>query len=197
METIGSHGIGNDLSQVLMAARRRRVEEPIEEIGDPRVLQTCLDLLTKLKLEIEGNSFDPENGKHILAKIYGSSSAGSQLKDLFDDCVKGFIMAESKDRQFTGLEESKREFLRELENETVRLRRYPEQQAAMESNRFRQMDLESRRRGIPDSPRLDQLLRYGTTLERTFDRTLSQLERAQRMRLGQQLLPRIDVSLSS
>ena len=42
----------------------------------------------------------------------------------------------------------------------------------------------------------DLLLRYETTFERSFDRTLSQLERAQRMRSGQPVLPPINVNLS-
>ena len=40
-------------------------------------------------------------------------------------------------------------------------------------------------RNVPDSPGLDRLLRYKVSLERSFDRTLSQLERLQRMRLDQ------------
>jgi len=49
------------------------------------------------------------------------------------------------------------------------------------------------RRSIPDSHRLERLLRYEASLERAFDRTLSQLERLQRMRLGQP----VDVNLST
>jgi hypothetical protein len=182
--------------QTLMAARRRLREEPILKIGDPNVLQMCLDLLRNLKLEIETNGVNQENDKNVLTKIYGDSSEGFQLKDLFDDCVKDPMVVQSKDGVFSP-EESKHEFLKGLENEIERLCRYPGQQAARESNRMRQMNLESRRRGIPGSPRLNQLLRYWTTLERTFDRTLSQLERAQPVRLGHPVPPSINVSVSS
>ena len=55
---------------------------------------------------------------------------------------------------------------------------------------------------LPDSgtlplSRLDHLVRYETSLERAFDRTLSQLERRQQMRLGQLTLPAIKVDISS
>jgi hypothetical protein len=55
---------------------------------------------------------------------------------------------------------------------------------------------------LPDSgtlplSRLDHLVRYETSLERAFDRTLSQLERRQQMRLGQPTLPAIKVDMSS
>jgi len=51
-------------------------------------------------------------------------------------------------------------------------------------------------RNVPDGPGLDRLLRYEASLERSFDRTLSQLERLQRMRLGQPVLPKLEVSHS-
>jgi len=57
--------------------------------------------------------------------------------------------------------------------------------------------VEGVRRVVPESPALDRLLRYEVSLERSFDRTLTQLERLQRMRLGQPVPPRIDVNLSS
>ncbi len=41
----------------------------------------------------------------------------------------------------------------------------------------------------------DQLLRYEATLERAIDRTIAQLERLQRMRLGQPVPPSIDVNV--
>ena len=45
---------------------------------------------------------------------------------------------------------------------------------------------------VPEAPRLDRLLRYAASLERSFDRTLSQLERLQRIRLGQPILPKLE-----
>jgi hypothetical protein len=50
---------------------------------------------------------------------------------------------------------------------------------------------------FPDATKLDRLLRYETTLERNFDRTLSQLERLQRLRKGQPISPTVDVRLST
>jgi hypothetical protein len=43
----------------------------------------------------------------------------------------------------------------------------------------------------------DHLLRYEASLERAFDRTLSQLERIQRMRLGQAVPPPIQLSVTA
>ncbi len=51
-------------------------------------------------------------------------------------------------------------------------------------------------RELPKAPELDRLLRYEASLERSFDRTLSQLERLQRMRAGQAVPPELKVRLS-
>ena len=44
---------------------------------------------------------------------------------------------------------------------------------------------------------LDRFPRYETSIDRAFDRTLTQLERYQRMRLGQPVVPPIKVDISS
>jgi hypothetical protein len=50
---------------------------------------------------------------------------------------------------------------------------------------------------IPSQEVLDHLLRYEAHLSREFDRTMTQLERLQRMRKGQPVAPQIDVNLTS
>ena len=48
---------------------------------------------------------------------------------------------------------------------------------------------------VPGQEVADRLQRYEGSLERAFDRTLSQLERLQRLRLGQPVPPSIKVHL--
>ena len=50
---------------------------------------------------------------------------------------------------------------------------------------------------VPPQEVSDRLLRYEAHLSREFDRTLSQLERLQRMRMGQPVLPPIKLDISS
>src|SRR5207302_2381727 len=57
-------------------------------------------------------------------------------------------------------------------------------------------EIEVLRRSIPESAWMERLLRYEASLERAFDRTLAQLERVQRLRLGQPITPRLDVTIS-
>jgi hypothetical protein len=77
-----------------------------------------------------------------------------------------------------------------IDAEIVCLRR---DQVARASVQTARTQLEIVCRNAPDGPGLDRLLRYEANLERSFDRTLSQLERLQRMRLGQPVLPRVEV----
>jgi hypothetical protein len=95
--------------------------------------------------------------------------------------------------EFPTPEECKDIFLEELGKEIQRLERYRKTRASVDSER---MKLELLRRNVPDAPQLDRLLRYEASLERSFDRTLSQLERLQRMRAGQLVPPELSVRLS-
>jgi hypothetical protein len=83
-------------------------------------------------------------------------------------------------------------FLEDLKEEIKRLGRYKKEQVAVLSSK---LELESFRRNVPDTPQLDRLLRYEASLERAIDRALSQLERLQRMRKGQPVLPPIKVEI--
>jgi hypothetical protein len=57
-------------------------------------------------------------------------------------------------------------------------------------------EIEETRWLVPAKEASDRLQRYEASLERSFDRTLSQIERLQRMRLGQPVLPAIKVDVS-
>jgi hypothetical protein len=48
-----------------------------------------------------------------------------------------------------------------------------------------------------DAPRLELLLRYESSLERTFDRTLNHLDRLKRIREGQAVPPALNVNVST
>ena len=61
---------------------------------------------------------------------------------------------------------------------------------------YRTKAAEVQSRCVPASAEMDRLLRYETTLERSFDRTLSQLERAQRLRQEQPVPPELNVRVS-
>jgi len=167
----------------------------IRQIANPEALERCLELLQGLREGIEADGFDPKGDADILTKLYGEPARENWQRTLFCSYRTWSAAAESTEdsrlqRKLPKPEKCKESFLKELDDEVKRLERYKKARASVESER---MKLEALRQHVPLTPQFDHLLRYETNLERNFDRTLSQLERVQRMRLGQPVLPKLEV----
>jgi len=170
----------------------------IRGIANPEVLERCLELLKELSEEMEDDGFDPKSDSQIFAKLYGEPSQEKWQKTLFDSYETWYATAKCSEdeRQKHGYatpEQCKKSFLEELDEEIKRLERYKRTRASIEAEK---MKLEALRQHVPLTPQFHNLLRYEASLERNFDRTLSQLERLQRMRLGQPVLPKLEVQHS-
>ncbi|HET8922245.1 MAG TPA: hypothetical protein VFN26_04530 [Candidatus Acidoferrum sp.] len=173
----------------------------VSQITNPKVLEKCLDLLQRLHKEIEEGGFDEKEDKAILARLYGDSGGfggvENSLFDVYSSCVSTAnshaSAHEGGEVMFLSPAACKYKFFHFLNKEITRLQRYKKERAHIESNK---MEIEWLRANVPDASQLDRLLRYETTLQRDFDRTLSQLERLQRMRLGQPVLPKLEVQHS-
>jgi hypothetical protein len=171
----------------------------VRRIQNIEALQTCLDLLDQLKDHIAKNGFHLEGDNLILTKLYGDFTSNHWENNLVKKYLEWYGIAHAADHRreqmgLPSLEECKQSFLEELDAELKRLEHYEAEQASIESNR---MKIEALRHNVPDAPRSDRLLRCEASLERAIDRALIQLERAQRMRLGQPAAPRIDFNVSS
>jgi len=170
----------------------------IRRIANSEALDRCLELLKELRDEIEDNGFAVKSDAEILTKLYGEPSREKWQRTLFDLYETWWATAECSEekRQQHGYatpEKCKENFLEDLDAEIKRLERYKKTQASMKAEK---MKLEALRQHVPLTPQFDHLLRYEGSLERNFDRTLSQLERLQRMRLGQPVLPKLEVQHS-
>jgi len=170
----------------------------IATITNPKLLERCLDLLAGLKDGIKQDGFDPEYDKQILTKLCGEYREADWRHTLFTSYLiwLSHSLCPDKKRENKGIaspEEAKQNFLYEIELEEKRLHRVKKDRAVKESARLK---LESLSRNIPAPAEMDRLLRYGTSIDREIDRLLKQLERLQRMRLGQLLPPPIDVNVS-
>jgi hypothetical protein len=75
-------------------------------------------------------------------------------------------------------------------NEIMRLAKLHDAAAKVEAMRCEHNVAAAR---VPSQEVSDRLIRYEAHLSLEFDRTLSQLERLQRMRLGQPVLPKLEV----
>jgi len=170
----------------------------IATIANPTLLERCLELLDDLKSAIKRDGFDPEYDKKILIKLYGEYRQDDWRDTLFSSYFfwLAYALCPDEKRQIEGItspEEAKETFLTEIELEEKRLLRVKKDRAAKESARLKLVSLS---RNIPAPAEMDRLLRYGTSIDREIDRLLKQLERLQRMRLGQPLPPPIDLNVS-
>ena len=167
------------------------------KMANPRVLKRCLQLLNKLKDKFERNGFDSDSDMQILKTVYGDwKHMTSTLFDRYQKCCDAAECSENE-RKKNGsdpVEQFESDFLAALIKEIDRLNQYKKTRASIESHR---MMLESIRQNVPAAPEADRLLRYEANLERAVDRTLTQLERLQRMRLGQPVVPPIKVDISA
>jgi hypothetical protein len=168
----------------------------MQKMENPKVLGRCLDLLDELKTDIETAGFESESDEQVLTKLYGDREHWTTT--LLETYRIWSATAECSDEEraengYGSIEQCKRSVLEEIEKEILRLNQFKKAKASIESERAQ---LEALRKCVPDDPQLNRLLRYETNLGRDFDRTLAQLERIQRVRKGQPVLPPIKVELS-
>jgi hypothetical protein len=184
--------IGNEISAAL-----GDVSLLILRIANPFVLERCLDLLAELREQFKEIGFT-ESDNEILSQIYGNAYVTNLGDNLYKEYKLWLATAEAPEDEriaegYASPEECKSNVLEAIDKEIRRLKQHRKAQAAIETQR---LEVEAVRRVVPESPALDRLLRYEASLERSFDRTLSQLERLQRMRTGQIVPPELKVRVS-
>jgi hypothetical protein len=172
----------------------------VRQIANPEALQGCLDLLVHLKDGIRANGFNPDDDRLILVRLYGDHGKEEvwrkNVYHAYEYCLTLSHVPDAE-RQQKGLPSpqiSKDCFLTDLNEEIERLGEYKMEQETVLSAKAK---LESLCHNVPDAPQLDRLLRYETSLDRSFERTLNQLERLQRMRLGRPVPPSINLNINS
>ena len=166
-------------------------------INDPDVLQECIRLLSDLKRGIETRGVSLQRDRVQLYLLYGDRNDFRLRHDLYHLYVAADLSAQltEEDRAHIGSpspEEYREKLLQDIEREICRLQQYGKDWASIETARTQAEVLCA---SIPDAEGLNRIMRYEASLERGFDRTLAQLERLQRMRLGQPVLPAIKLDI--
>jgi hypothetical protein len=160
-------------------------------------------LLGELKESLDEGPFVTECDKAILTKLYGSYEERDEKenwkKTLFDsylDWLRTSLCSEEvrKQQGYASPQKCVKHFLEEVNAEIQRLERFRKEYTKVSASK---LELESLRRSIPEGPQLDRLLRYESAILREIDRTLNQLERLQRMRLGQLVPPPINLNVTT
>ncbi len=171
----------------------------IRWIANPQVLQGCLNLLRELKGDIKVRGFVPEEDNVILTKLYGRDEEENWQHALSGSYLQWSSIAAvpEEERKQNGLpssEKDQEDFLTELRGELRRLGRYRKEQ---EKVLARKLKLQSLSQRVPYASQPDRLLRYETSFNRNIERTLDRLERLQRVRLGQPVLPPIHLDVTT
>jgi hypothetical protein len=148
-----------------------------------------VDLLKALSLSVQMRGFKPESDVMILRMVFGEGKLEPMLI-LYSLCSDAGLVIKGEDLKEFNLppEGRKAKFLEYLKEYITKVEKLQELQKCIP---VRAVRLERLCSVIPETPRLDRLLRYGASRERNIDRTLNQLERVQRIRLGQPLPPKI------
>lgn len=168
----------------------------IRYISNPNILRRCIELLRELEENLGNRGFNRENDSRILAQIYGDDEHPYVTVEAEYDAWQDTSESTEEERQENGYatpEECVANVLDAIKAEIKRLEAHAKFQKKVNSSRIA---LDKSRGLVPRDPQeLDRLLRYAATIDRSIARTLAQLERLQRMRLGQPVPPAIKLDL--
>jgi hypothetical protein len=147
----------------------------------------CLQLLRDLATGIQSSGFDSNRDSATLTKLYGSLSNDNQTKLLIKSyqtwqSAANCSQEERLQRGSASPQECVDHFVKDVEGEIRRL----ESEKLVDLDR---VQLRRRRQIVPDCQLSDHLLRRMTSLQRSFDRLLTEFERCERIRLGHPLPP--------
>jgi hypothetical protein len=173
------------------------VGEPLfGKIANPRITVLCLRFVNELLTKIEYANLAKSFASRVVTVVYGKhESLTSALNRYFHALVVGHSSAsEDINPGSTELKGCKEALVNLIHEELRTLLAIRYQQMRADVSRI---EIEWGRANVPEATQIDRLLRYQTTLERDFDRTLGQLERQQQLRRGQRVAPTLNVRLST
>jgi hypothetical protein len=158
------------------------------------VIRNALEILNLHRLcFIADDPQDEDTTRRTLKSIYGYQDGGPEpygWRQMSLTLSKLLTSAELRKEKSENPPEVKQFLVEAISDEIIRLVKLQDSAAAAEALR-RDHNLATAR--IPSQEVSDRLIRYEAHLSREFDRTLAQLERLQRMRLGQPVLPKLEV----
>lgn len=167
----------------------------IRHIANPIVLRRCIELLREFQTDLKDRGFEEEADTELLNKLYGQEEHPFKtLKEEYD-IWSNTANASPEDRQAEGYAtpEECLDNVLDLVKAEITLVEHDRKQTEVNSAKI---ELNRTRYAIPRSPDMDRFLRYEAIIERAIDRTLSQLERRQRIRKGQAMIADVNVNLN-
>ena len=161
------------------------------------IIERVVELLEGLRHRIKDRGLDLDQDKDLLIKIYGSPVDG-EIRSEFFFRYAVLALELPKDSKTNGdwvprPEDSSRFALRAVDKEIKRL---TQSQESCEEDEEKKLEYAAKAAVLPPEGTMERLMRYEASLERSIDRTLTQLERLQRMRAGQAIPPPLKVEVT-
>ncbi|MGB6260304.1 MAG: hypothetical protein WBG09_19315 [Candidatus Sulfotelmatobacter sp.] len=149
--------------------------------------------LRKMYFELMGAAEVPPD---LMDRFFVLTSAKAEDWGLYEDLAKDRLKKESQDPAFAenlSTPESRRKRLaEETLGVAIGLRSIKQEAHAAPNTMKSILGLHA----IPNSDALDKILRYETAIERSLDRALNRLERLQRRRKGEPVLPPVNLQVT-
>ena len=168
----------------------------LRNTSNPFVLQEAIQALTMVRIVLETVGFRKDKDPWLLRKLYGLDHDNGVPLGVFKlyQALSHLATNPSKgDEAPRSPDELKKQVLAVLDDEIKRLEALKEMQRIIGKQRG---EYEAIAALVPSQGALDRLVRYEAHLSREIDRTLSQLERLQRIRLGQAVQPPLRLEVS-
>jgi hypothetical protein len=165
--------------------------------SNPFVFERAIEMLKELRESLEERGLNLEEDEKVLGKLYGEGVPGEFPKGLFFSYALFSGLAElhaNGEKDGLPAEEAAKKAICYVGKEIKRLewlKNFFAKRMAGQRRYSAEASL------IPSHHVLDRLLRYEASLDRMFDRTLTQLERLQRQRRGDKDLPPIKVDVAA
>jgi hypothetical protein len=177
---------------ILFSTMERPGPGLISRSENPLILERIVELLKVLCFSVQTQGFNLESDSRILRMVFGEGKVCEPSWVLYGLCSNpGTLVKGEEFKEFDLPPEGRKvKFLETLNAYITELGQTPEIEKSIQA---RKRKLERLCSSVPETPRLDRLLRREASLDRAIDRTQGQLERLQRMRLGQPVLPKLEV----
>jgi hypothetical protein len=163
--------------------------------ANPVIIEQAIQMLTAFRASFEKYGFKKDEDPWILRKLYGLDHDNAAPISFFRNFQISSKIASGalKTAETHTADQLKREALECLDVEIERLEFLHKTMSAVDEQRG---GYQTTAALIPSQRDLDVVIRYEAHLSREFDRTLSQLERCQKIRLGLPTPPTMRVEIS-
>ena len=170
----------------------------LNHCDNPIILGRVIELLQELRDNLQHDGFDVKEDVNIILRIYGVSPVEEKPRGILAAymLLEGIAKLSLEDENVKPKLTPEQAIARVIKHVDREIKRLGDLKIIVKDIESRRMQWQIKSSMVPAHDALERLLRYEASLDRSFDRTLNQLERLQRIRLCQAVAPPVQVVLS-